>query len=410
MSATAETLQAAFKRDVHVISLVSIAHGLSHFFHLLIPSLFPWLKLEFALSHSELALLMTAFFVVSSIGQALAGFVVDRIGAYPVLMSGIVFFVIAALTLGAAQNYSMLLLGAGIAGLGNSVFHPADYTLLGKRVSNARIAHAFSMHGLSGFIGWGLAPVFAATFSMTVGWRFATLAAAAICVAVVALLAVYKSVLSTPSESAKPKTTAAHATEHVLAFLRLRSVWLCFGFFLISAMSLGGVQSFVPAALHDVYGLTKEVAASMITVFMIGSAGGLLVGGTLAAKSTHHDRIVAGALLIAASMSFLIATTALPNLLVFVAITIMGVGQGIAGPSRDLLVRAAAPRNATGRVFGTVYAGLDVGLAIAPIMFGAMMDFHHPAWVFVGVGIFQAAALSMALGVGQSAAHREQVA
>ncbi|KPK32471.1 MAG: MFS transporter, partial [Betaproteobacteria bacterium SG8_40] len=168
------------RNDAKVIGLVGLGHGTSHFFHLLLAPLFPWLKDAFGLSYAELGLLMTMFFVVSGAGQALAGFVVDRIGALPVLLGGIALLGIAALGLASSNSYTVLMLFSALAGLGNAVFHPADFTVLNRRVTTRRLGHAFSVHGLSGALGWAAAPVFLAGLATLFHWRIALLAAAAL--------------------------------------------------------------------------------------------------------------------------------------------------------------------------------------------------------------------------------------
>jgi MFS family permease len=191
-----------------------------------------------------------------------------------------------------------------------------------------------------------------------------------------------------------------------LGFMRLPAVWMCFAFFMITAMSLSGVQVFAPAALHELYETPLTVASAAITVFMIFSAAGMIIGGFIAARSQHHERVIAVAFLIGASCAVALGAGLTPGMLVWLPIAVMGFSSGVAGPSRDLLVRAAAPRNATGRVYGVVYSGLDIGISVAPFLFGALMDAHHPGWVFVLVGVFQAAALITAVGVGQRTARR----
>jgi len=169
---------ASLRTDATVISLVGFAHGTSHFFHLILAPLFPWLRAAFGLTYAELGLLMSVFFVVLLVGQAAAGFVVDRIGAAAVLMAGVGLLALSALGLSASVNYPMLMLFAGVAGLGNSVFHPADFTILNRRVSAARLGHAFGMHGILGTLGWALAPVFLAGIATLASWRIALIAAA----------------------------------------------------------------------------------------------------------------------------------------------------------------------------------------------------------------------------------------
>ena len=391
----------SLRRDAQVIGLVGLAHGTSHFYHLLFAPLFPWLKVAFGLSYAELGLLMSLFFVVSGVGQAVAGFVVDRAGAWIVLMAGVGLLGIAAFALAASQNYPMLMLAAATAGLGNSVFHPADFTILNRRVSVPRLGHAFGMHGILGTMGWATAPVFLAGLATLIGWRLALLAAALLTFAILALLTANRALLDTRELHAAVAGKGA-AQGDVLGFLRLPGVWMCFVFFFITSLSLGGIQSFAPSALVELYGVPVTLATSSITAYMLASAAGMIAGGFLAARTSHHERIIAGAFAVAGALCMLVASGTVSPATTILLLALIGFGSGIAGPSRDLLVRAAAPRGATGRVYGVVYSGLDVGMSIAPLMFGAMMDGGHPGWVFVAIGLFQALALFTALGLGGS--------
>ncbi|MDC8758462.1 MFS transporter [Janthinobacterium fluminis] len=384
------------RQDARVIGLVGLAHGVSHFYHLILAALFPWLKQEFSLSYSELGLLMTVFFVVSGVCQALAGFVVDRVGARAVLFGGIGLLGLSALLLAGAGSYPLLLLGAMLAGVGNGVFHPADYTLLNQRVSAARLAHGFSVHGITGNLGWAAAPLFLTFVAGHAGWRSALLCAAALPFAVLLLLFLNR-------EALRPDPIAAHQpgqTGGALAFLRLQAVWMCFAFFLVTAVALGGIQSFASVSLVALYGMSLAWATSAYTAYMLASAGGMLLGGFLAANSRQHDRTIAWAFAGAALLALLLASALVPAWGAVVLMGAIGFAAGIAGPSRDLMIKAAAPKQATGRVYGVVYSGLDSGLAIGPLLFGALMDANRPAWVFICIAVFQALAIVTAVGLG----------
>jgi MFS family permease len=388
------------RSDAQVIGLVSIAHGTSHFFHLITVPLFPWLKQEFGLSYAELGLMVSVFFVVSGVCQALAGFVVDRMGAWVVLMTGVGLLAVSALGLAGSQNYGMLLLFSAVAGLGNAVFHPADFTILNRRISVPRLGHAFSLHGIFGSLGWATAPVFLAGLAALAGWRVALLAAAVLALAVLAMLGVARARLDTREAHSNAQRGREGSSEHVLAFLRLPGVWMCFAFFFITAMALGGIQSFAPMALVDLYGVPVALATGALTAYMLAQAGGMLAGGFLAARTSSHERVIAGAFTVSGALCVLVASGAVAPAATILLLGLIGFGAGIAGPSRDLLVRAASPRGATGRVYGVVYSGLDVGMSIAPLLFGAMMDHGHPGWVFAAIGVFQVMALFTALGLG----------
>ncbi|MFJ1466844.1 MFS transporter [Massilia orientalis] len=386
------------RADARVIALVGLAHGTSHFYHLILAALFPWLKPAFGLSYAELGLLLTAFFVVSGVGQALAGFVVDKVGARSVLLFGMTMLGVSALVLSVAGSYAALMAGALLAGVGNSVFHPADYTLLNQRVSRARLAHGFSVHGISGNIGWAAAPLFMTTVAAFSSWRMALACAAILPLAVLAVLLLNRARLA---PEPKPAVAAAPAAgEGTLSFLRLRAVWMCFAFFFLTAVALGGIQAFASIGLMQLYGISRELATGSYTAYMLASAGGMLLGGFVGAGRQDHDRTVAIAFAVAAALALLLGVAVVPGWLALPLMALVGFFSGIAGPSRDLMIRAAAPKNATGRVYGIVYSGLDAGLSVGPALFGLVMDAGHPGWLFAGIALFQALAIVTAVGVG----------
>ena len=388
---------AMLRQDARVIGLVGLAHGVSHFYHLILAALFPWLKPAFALSYAQLGMLMTAFFVVSGVGQASAGFVVDRVGARRVLFCGLTLLGLSALLLAGAHSYAVLLGGAMLAGAGNSVFHPADYTLLNQRVSHARLAHGFSVHGISGNLGWAASSLFMTSIAALAGWRAALLCAAALPFAVLMVLLLNRACLH--ADAIVP-AKAGHAGANTMDFLRLPSVWMCFAFFFMSAVALAGVQSFASSSLIALYAMSLAWASSAYTSYMLASAFGMAAGGFLAANTQQHDRTIAIAFALAALMALVLAAAVVPAWVAVLLMGAIGFAAGIAGPSRDLMIRAAAPRHATGRVYGVVYSGLDSGLASGPLLFGALMDASRPAWVFICIGLFQALAIVTAVGVG----------
>ncbi len=391
-------------KDAEVISLVGLAHGTSHFFHLLLPSLFPWLMRDFGLGFTQAGALTTAFYVTSGTGQAAAGFLVDRLGARRVLTCGVALFGVAAVVLGLARGYGELVLAAVLAGAANSVFHPADFTLLNRRVSAPRLGHAFSAHALSGNLGWAAAPLFLTAIAAGRGWRAAAFCAAAVALLPLALLALRGDAIA--DRPARPGEIAAPPDRRPLfAFLGLGAVWTCFLFFLASTMAFGALQNFGPAVFRRSYGLSLGAAASALTAYLLGSAGGILVGGFLAARHEAHDRVIALGLSAAAVAALVLASGALPPWSVLPAMAFIGFCTGGATPSRDLLVRRAAlaraGAGAFGRVYGFVYSGLDVGLALAPLLFGRLLDAGLFRPVLAGVAVLQGLAVLAALAAGR---------
>ena len=386
--------RAARGNDLRTMSLVGLAHGTSHFFHMLLPPLFPVFKEAFGVSYAELGLLVTLFFTISGIGQALAGFLVDRVGARPVLFGALGCFAAAALSGALAQGYGGLLLAAALAGLGNSPFHPVDFTILNQRVSQPRLGHAYALHGISGNLGWAIAPIVVLGISSLTGsWRWA-LAACALWALVVLALMVWQR--DSVDDRAWPRESVANqaaAGASALAFLRLPSVWLCFSFFFFSTCALAAILNFAGPALHKMYALPLASASVVVTGYMLCGVAGLVLGGFLAVRAAHLERMIGVCLAASALLMLLVGSGWLSGGLAIGVAALAGLGTGIAGPSRDMLIRRASPPGATGRVYGTVYSGLDLGFALAAPVFGAILDGGHPGGVFFG------AALAMGLGV-----------
>jgi len=382
--------------DVRVIGLISLAHGSSHFFHLILPSMFPWLKDAFALSYAELGLLMSIFFVVSCVAQASSGFLVDRIGARPVLFAGVGLLALAALTYSQSNGYAMLVLGAVIAGCGNGIFHPVDFTLINHKVSAPNLPYAYSMHGVTGYLGWAAAPAFMVGIAELSDWRIAFLAAAFLEALVLLVLWLNRSKLidnvqerRAESHAGSQVSNPGRAQESEFAFLKLPAVWFCWTFFFFSMAATSSLQSFAPSALNQIYDLAISVGSYFITLLALGSAGGVLLGGYLAAKLQAPERIVTVCLSISILMSLLLATGWISTDVIPVLFIVIGLGYGIVGPSRDLLVKSATPQGVAGRVYGIVYSGIDLGAAVGPFLFGFFMDAGLPTALFLGIALFQ---------------------
>jgi MFS transporter, FSR family, fosmidomycin resistance protein len=388
--------------DREVIALVGLAHGTSHFFHLMLPTLFPWLMRDFSLSYTDVGLLTTTFFVISGIGQALAGFVVDRVGGWRVLCFGVGMLALSGVVLGLATSYLWLMLSAAFAGLGNSIFHPSDFTLLNQRVSQPRLGHAFSIHGVSGNVGWAVAPLFMAGVTSAFGWHTAGFGAAAIGTVVFATLGLRRRAL-VDTEGLVTSRLATNDADHrsgQFAFLASGAVWLSFAFFLFTTMAFGILQNFAPAILSHVYGVSLIVASSGLTAYLVGSGTGMLAAGFLRDRA---DRIVAPSLGFAAVMAAVLASGEMPRAALWPLMVGLGFGVGFAGPGRDLLVRRAATsrfgRSSFGRIYGFVYSGLDTGQALSPLVFGPVLDAGHFRRPLIAIALLQAAALLTALRV-----------
>lgn len=402
---TTATLDPAvpLRQDASVMGLVGLAHASSHFSHLLLPVMFPVFIREFGWSYAELGLLSTVFFVVSGIGQASAGFVVDRFGARPILWVSLALFVLACLVAASATGYPGMLLAAVLAGLGNCAFHPVDFTILNQRVSTPRLGYAFSVHGLTGNLGWAAAPVFLMGITALAGWRAAYIAAALLYAGILALLVLRKDLLLTIP---RPKTPSGQGGESDLAFLRLPVVWWCFGFFLLSTMTLAVVQNFSVPILKALQDVSLEKASMTLTAYMLCGAVGMLVGGFVAARYPRwSDRVVALCMTVAAACMALCASGVFGATGTLAVLAATGFAVGVGGPSRDLMIKKATPKGATGRVYGLVYSGLDVGFAISPLIFGVFMDRGWYAATLLGAALVLLLSVGAALGVGRRTAY-----
>lgn len=384
------------RHDASVIGLVGLAHLVSHFSQLLLAPLFPWLKAEFHVSYAELGFLMTIFFVVSCAVQALSGFVVDRFGPRPILFGGLALLGIAAFGYAVSTSYWMLAGFAVIGGLGNGVFHPADYTLLNRKVSPSRLGHAYSVHGITGSLGWALAPVLLVGLTFAWSWRAALAVAGVLVFAVLMVLLLNRDKLAL--KVAVP-SKGQIAVEGGLDFLKIPAVWMCFTFFFWFAIALSVVQAFAPEAARQLHGVPLPLVAMCLTIYMVCSAGGMVLGGFLAADPTRCERIVGAGIGVAAMTALLLALGSLAAWMVPVLFGVMGFASGIAGPSRDLLVKRSTPENASGRVYGVVYAGLDIGQAVSPLIFGAMMDHGQYRGVLLGLALVQGVLIASAFNV-----------
>ena len=389
------------RQDAGVIGLVGIAHLVSHFSQLLLAPLFPWLKDAFQVSYAELGFLMTLFFVTSCVVQAASGFVVDRFGPRPVLFVGLALLATAAFGYAASSSYWMLAMFSIVAGVGNGVFHPVDYTLLNRKVSPTRLGHAYSVHGITGSLGWALAPAMLVPITIASSWRVALVCAGVFAVAVLLVLLVHRDKLALGAPAAEKAPAPGAVAEGNFGFLRIPAVWMCGGFFFFYAIALGIVQAFAPGAARELHAVPLATAGLCVTVYMVCSACAMVAGGFLAADPTRCERLVAMGFGFSACVALVLGLLQVPAMVVPVMFGLMGLGAGIAGPSRDMIVKRATPANASGRVYGVVYSGLDIGQAIAPLIFGTLMDHQQYRSIFIGLALVQAVLIASAFNVGR---------
>ncbi len=365
------------KKDALTIGLVATAHSASHFFQLVLAPLFPLMSQDLGLSYSALGGVMMLFFAVSALLQPLAGFLVDRVGARDVLLSGVGLMTLGLLVMSLGGGAWPLVLGAALMGMGNSVFHPADFSILNGRVSPAHLGYAFSAHSVAGQLGFAAAPVFSAAVASAYGWHAALLTAGAVGIVVLILLLAYSHVLHV----ARPPQRR-QAMAHDARVLLSKPVLVCFAFFAVWGGAYVGLSSFGIAAMQLQFGMSTALAASAISAYMLGNAAGMLAGGVIAVRVPRHDLVAVAGLLVAALFLLPIAAGAVAVALLPLVLGLTGFFAGVTYPSRDLIVRAATPPGAAGRVYGFVYSGLDVGSLAMPVFYGLLIDRGAPQGVF----------------------------
>lgn len=379
-------------RDGRIIALVGAAHFLSHYFIFVLPPLLPLLKVEFGVSYTALGLMITVFNVVSLVSQPPAGFLVDRVGAPKLLIGGVALGTIAITGMGLLPSYWALVGFAGLAGLANSIYHPADYAILSASVSGERMGRAFSLHTFAGYAGGAAAPLAMAFALQYWDWQTGLLMAGGVGFLVLLFLLAGQGLLVDEralAASATANTGNRRAAPKAgLSLLFSTPILMCFLFFVLISMSSGGLSGFAVVAFIDLHNMELSQAQLALTGFLVGNAIGILIGGYIADRTQHHERVAMVGFLATAVIIFLIGVGTWPGLGVVAAMCVGGMMFGMIMPSRDMLVRAITPAGQTGKVFGFVTAGFNVGGIATPILFGWVMDSGNPRLMFVLAPMF----------------------
>lgn len=389
----------SFRRDARVIGLVGVAHGLSHFFQLALPPLFPLLRAEFDATWTLLGALVGVFYAASGVTQFGAGFVVDRVGARPVLLGGLALLVGGTLVASFAPGLYWLFPVVALMGVGNGVFHPADFAILNSNVGERRLGHAYSTHGIGGSLGYAAAPVVSFGLASMLGWRNALAVMGVAGLVMVGVLFTQRNHLDSQTSAVK------HTLRGSMGLFAQLPIVMCFAYFVVQTMAGVGVQTFAASALNAGFSVPLALANGAVTAYLLGSVAGILAGGFLAARTARHDRVAAGGLLGGAALVALVASGVAPSLLLPL-FTAMGFAVGSTGPSRDLIVRSATPKGASGRVYGFVYSGLDIGATVGPIWFGLMLDHAMARGMFFAIAALLAAAIATVLQVKRALGSR----
>lgn len=378
------------------LGLISVGHFMSHFWSITLPAIFTILAAVFHVNFVQLGLLMTVYSIATAVFQIPCGYVVDRHGAKLILIAGILVDGVAFACCAIAPNYATLLVLMLVAGAGQAVFHPADYSVLSALFPKERVGKPFAIHTFSGFAGSAAAPLIVAALASAFNWQVALAAVGLAGIAIGLIIAIF---LDAPPAAPTPAPEPTGAQEASagwsirrrlgsLSYIFGQTLLLLFAFFVFSSMTTSGVRNFLPAALESLASLPIGTANAMLTAFMAALAVCVLAGGVLADRTTHYGRLIATCLLAGTGLLVVIAVVRLPEWLLFVVLIASGALQGLITPSRDKMVREAGPEGSTGKSFAFVSVGLSVGGIVAPLVLGAILDAGNPSLVFWVLALF----------------------
>ena len=393
-------------RDRRVISLIGVSHGASHFYQLALPPLFPLIHAGEAFSYASLGALTAAFFVASAVFQPISGFFVDRFGARSVLLIGLASLAGTTTLMGLLPYYWILFGLSVLAGVGNSVFHPCDYSIMNATISEGRIARAFSFHMFGGYVGYVAAPVSMTLLGTLIGWQLSIILAGAIGLGLFATLWSGSRIFRDSTDERADAGVVNETLTNSLTALTSLPVILCWVFFFVIAMGQMGMMTFVPTLMREIYAFNLEQGGVFVSVMIGAVMVGVLCGGYLADNFRKPDLIVTVGYLVATFMVIGLWYFSLAIWQLYGAFAVIGFMYGIVFPSRELLVRAATPKGASGKVFGFVYSGMDFGAAVTPVLFGWFVDTGVARHAFLCVALLWA--LSILIMLMTNAATKRQ--
>lgn len=374
------------------LGLIGAGHLMSHFWTLTLPPLFPVLALVFHVNFFQLGLLMTGYTVANAAFQIPFGYLADRYGPKPILVGGLVLDGLAFALCAVAPSYAVLVALAVLAGIGQAVFHPADYAILSALFPREQAGKPYSIHTFTGFAGSAIAPLAIAGLNRAFGWRIA-LAVAGLSGLVIALVVAATLAAPRPRPAVAPPAAAATAPRGRSYRLFLtEALLLLFGFFVFTSMFSSGLQSFLPSTLTKLYPLTIDGANAVMTVYLAVLAVGVLAGGFVADRVHHYARVIAVTFAAGMVLMFLIAIVRFPVWLLFPVFALAGALQGVVMPSRDKMVRESTPEGAAGKSFGFVSVGMNLGGILALPLLGALLDRGEPNVIFWALALFILAA------------------
>jgi FSR family fosmidomycin resistance protein-like MFS transporter len=392
MSQATEWLAVSRAPRVRIVGAVSAAHFVSHYYILLLAPLLPFVRADYSVSYTEIGFAFAAFNCVSAALQTPAGFLVDWLGARILLIAGLTIGASAFLIAGLVDSFWVMVAMFALAGVGNTVYHPADYALLSHHISPDRIGQAFSIHTFAGMLGSAVAPASLLMMQSLWGWRGAFIGASILGFAVVAVLLIVRDNAETKAPAPAPRPDAANAAAGWRMLLSA-PILLNLVFFVLLAMMSGGLYNYSVVALGALYATPVTTANAALSGNLLLSAIGVLIGGVLVGRTTRHGTVATLGLTGIALFTALIAQVDLGTVALIATMSAAGFCSGVIMPSRDMIVRAVTPPGSFGKVFGFVTTGFNIGGIISPLIFGAIMDHGNARLVFLLVAAFSLIAI-----------------
>jgi MFS family permease len=416
----------SLKKDATVVGLVSGGHFMSHFYTMILPPLFPLLHNDLGVSYAALGLILSLKSLAAGTMQLPTGILVDRFGARFILVFGFCMILTCFFLISMTTSFWALAVLIMLAGIGNAVFHPADYSIMNGSVSEQRMGRSFSAHTFAGHLGSAVAPAVILTITAIWNWRTAVLAS--VIVGVFIVLGILSQWNRFDEGQARPKKkrkeqeeaelaiqpgnaedAVAEAERELTTWDSLRQILVSkpmlylFLFFALQSLGSGGFRNFAVAGLVSLHGTDLEAAGGALTGFLFASAFGVLAGGVMADRFGRHGTTAAIAMLLTAGLAVLIGAVNLHYTLLVFVFTLAGLVQGVIRPARDMMIRAASPKGSAGKSFGFVFSGQAIGGSISPVAYGLMIDIGSPELVFYSSAVFMVICMGAILGSAHEA-------
>ena len=370
---------------VRLIGVISAAHFTSHIYILILAPLLPFVRAAYGVSYTEIGLALAAFNIVSAALQTPAGFLVDWLGARTLLIAGLVVGALSFIVVGLVDSFWVMVAMFALAGVGNTVYHPADYSLLSHHVPAERIGQAYSIHTFAGLLGSAVTPASLLIMQNLWGWRGAFIGAGLFGLLVAAVLMMVREEPVAAAKRAEAGKPAEANPQTAWQPLLSAPILLNLFFFMLIALMSGGMFNYSVVALDALHGTPVTVGNGALSVLLLLSAIGVLVGGLLVARTERHALVASLGLIGMAVPAVLVGLIDLGTLGLVAVMSVFGFFFGFISPSRDMIVRDVTPPGSFGKVFGFVTTGFNLGGIVSPMIFGAIMDAGQPRLVFLAV-------------------------